>query len=80
MIKSTSFRTHIYVVEPIRLVRYELKKRVIVLMPCCNGRKESFELKKFAHKSQKINTTLLPLCQFATPLKDAHGVIHKPVS
>jgi uncharacterized LabA/DUF88 family protein len=36
--------------EPISLVRRRLKKKVLVLMPCGAGRKQSVELKKVANK------------------------------
>lgn len=69
--------------EPIRLVRRslvrrKLGKRVIVLHPCGPGRNPSFELKKVATKSLKLDTSLLPACQFPPTLKDAIGTIHKP--
>ena len=67
--------------EPIRLVRRKFSKPVIVLHPCGPGRKPSYELQKVASKSMKLDTSLLPACQFPATLTDAAGrTIHKPTS
>lgn len=67
--------------EPIRLVRQKFHKPVIVLHPCGQGRKPSFELRKVASKSVMVDASLLPACQFPTTLTDAAGrTIHKPAS
>lgn len=67
--------------EPIRLVRRKFGKPVIVLHPCGLGRPLSYELRKAASKSMRVDASLLPACQFPTSLTDAAGrTIHKPVS
>ncbi len=67
--------------EPIRLVRQKFHKPVIVLHPCGQGRKPSFELRKVASKSLMVDARLLPACQFPATLTDAAGrTIHKPAS
>jgi uncharacterized LabA/DUF88 family protein len=66
--------------EPISLVRKKLKKKVLVLMPCGPGRRESVELKKVANKAIKVDSTILVASQFPPQLSDAHGMIHKPAS
>lgn len=67
--------------EPIRLVRQKFHKPVIVLHPCGQGRKPSFELRKVASKSVMVDASLLTACQFPATLTDAAGrTIHKPAS
>jgi len=67
--------------EPIRLVRRKFGKPVIVMHPCSNGRKPSYELQKVASKSVMVDANLLPACQFPATLADAAGrTIHKPAS
>lgn len=66
--------------EPINLVRKRLKKKVLVLMPCGPGRRESVELKKAASKAIKVDAALIAASQFPPQLPDAHGMIHKPES
>ncbi|KAJ3080791.1 hypothetical protein HK102_002812 [Quaeritorhiza haematococci] len=67
--------------EPIRLVRQKFHKPVIVLHPCGQGRKPSFELRKVASKSLMVDASLLPTCQFPPTLTDTAGrIIHKPTS
>jgi len=67
--------------EPIRLVRKKFHKPVIVLHPCGPGRTPSYELRKVASKSVKVDTSLLPACQFPGTITDAAGrTIHKPAS
>ena len=64
--------------EPIRLVRGKFKKAVLVLHPCGPGRALSVELRRVATKSLIVDRSLLPACQLAATLTDAHGTIHKP--
>jgi uncharacterized LabA/DUF88 family protein len=66
--------------EPISLVRKRLKKKVLVLMPCAHGRRESVELKKAADKAIKVDPAILAASQFPQQLLDAHGTIHKPAA
>jgi uncharacterized LabA/DUF88 family protein len=66
--------------EPIRLVRQKFKKKVLVLHPCRPGRKLSFELRKVATKSLRVDNSLLPACHFPSTLTDANGTIHKPAT
>lgn len=64
--------------EPITLVRKKLQKKVLVLMPCGQGRRESVELKKVANKAIRVEPAILAASQFPPQLQDAHGMIHKP--
>jgi uncharacterized LabA/DUF88 family protein len=66
--------------EPIRIARRRLGKRVLVLLPCGPGRRESIELKKAANKALRVDLALLAACQFPPQIPDAHGVIHKPAT
>ena len=66
--------------EPIRLVRQNFKKKVLVLHPCRPGRKPSFELRKVAAKSMMLDISLLPACQLPQTLTDGVGAIHKPAA
>jgi uncharacterized LabA/DUF88 family protein len=66
--------------EPIHLVRKKLKKKVLVLMPCGQGRRESVELKKVANKALKVDPAILAASQFPPQLSDARGMIHKPAT
>lgn len=64
--------------EPIRVVRQELGKPVIVLMPCCNGRRQSVQLKKAASRAICVNPGILASSQFPSKLTDTVGDFHKP--
>jgi uncharacterized LabA/DUF88 family protein len=66
--------------EPISLVRKRLNKKVLVLMPCSGGRRQSVELKKVATKAVTVDPAILATSQFPPQLPDAHGMIHKPAS
>jgi hypothetical protein len=67
--------------EPISLVRTELKRKVLVLMPCCNGGVASIHLRKVASKAIRVDPANLAASQFAPSLTDAAGaVITKPAS
>jgi hypothetical protein len=67
-------------VEPIAIVRRKFGKPVIALMPCCNNRPESIDLKKVVSKAVAVDSTILAACQFPPQLADAFGTIHKPAS
>ena len=67
--------------EPIRLVRTELRRKVLVLMPCCNGGVPSIKLRTVASKALLVNPANLAAAQFPGSLTDAAGaVITKPAS
>jgi hypothetical protein len=67
--------------EPIRLVRMNLGKKVLVLFPVLPGRYGSNELKKAASLHHDIDATLLAACQFPRFVTDAKGrQIHKPTA
>jgi len=67
--------------EPIRLVRSELRKKVLVLMPCCNGGTPSIQLRKVASKAFLVDPVHLAASQFPDRLTDASGAtISKPAS
>jgi hypothetical protein len=63
-------------VEPIRIVRYELNLPVGVLNPCINT--PSHELRKTATFVKPIRKGVLSASQFPPRLKDAAGIFHKP--
>ena len=67
-------------VEPIRVVRQELHKRVLVLFPVQPGRHGSNELKKVATHHAVIDPAHLAAAQFPPQLPDAHGIVHKPAT
>ena len=68
-------------VAPIRIVRKKFNKPVIALMPVCNnGRSESYELKKVASKTVRVNASLLAASQFPMQMTDGIGTFHKPSS
>lgn len=64
--------------EPIRVVRREFGKRVLVVQPCCNGRRGNRELMQVASKAVRVDATILAASQFPVTMPDAHGMIHKP--
>ena len=66
--------------EPISLVRKKLKKKVLVLLPCGPGRRESVELKKVATKAVRVDPAIIAASQFLPQLSDIHGTIHKPAT
>lgn len=65
-------------VAPIRIVRKKFGKKVVALMPCCNGRAKSVELQKVASRAEKVNPQHLAASQFADQLQDSNGMFHKP--
>lgn len=67
-------------VEAIKIVRYELKKAVIVLNPFTDTTKgrPSVELSKVANFVKPIRTGVLAASQFPDPMTDSTGKFHKP--
>jgi len=65
---------------PIEVVRKKFARPVVVLFPCGGGRKPSYHLSKVASASPIINPAHLAAAQFPTPMTDAVGVFHKPVT
>jgi uncharacterized LabA/DUF88 family protein len=63
-------------VEPIRIVRHELKLPVGILNPFIQ--KPSFELRKCATFVKPIRAGVLAASQFPPSLKDARGTFYKP--
>jgi uncharacterized LabA/DUF88 family protein len=66
--------------EPISLVRRRLNRKVLVLLPCSLGRRQSVELKKAATKAIVVDPVILAASQFAPQIADPHGTVHKPAS
>jgi uncharacterized LabA/DUF88 family protein len=67
--------------EPIHLVRTELRRKVLVLMPCCNGGTPSIKLRTVASKALRVDPAHLAAAQFPGSLTDAAGaIITKPAS
>jgi uncharacterized LabA/DUF88 family protein len=63
-------------VEPVWLVRNELKLPVGVLNPFIHS--PSYELRKFATFVKPIRKGVLSACQFPPTLTDSSGTFHKP--
>src|SRR5664279_3402925 len=63
-------------VEPIKIVRNELKKAVIVLNPSLTT--PSQELARFATFVKPIRQGVLAASQFPEQLQDKNGLFHKP--
>ena len=61
--------------EPLKIVRYELKLPVGVINP---QKKASRVLAQHASFMKRIRTGVLQASQFPTPLRDARGIFHKP--
>jgi len=61
--------------EPVRVVRDEFKKNIIILNP---HKKFSAELVKYSSFRQKIKAHHLANCQFPPKLTDSNGRIYKP--
>ena len=61
--------------EPLKIVRYELKLPVGVINP---QKKASRVLAKHASFMKQIRAGVLRASQFTNPLKDAKGIFHKP--
>jgi uncharacterized LabA/DUF88 family protein len=67
--------------EPIHLVRTELRRKVLVLMPCCNGGVPSIKLRSVASKALLVDPAKLAAAHFPHSLTDAAGAtITKPAS
>lgn len=67
--------------EPVRIVSQELKLKVGVLSPVCRGRRRpSRQLLKHATFTKRLRDGVLRASQFADPLSDSKGAIHKPGS
>ncbi|MDP9152415.1 MAG: NYN domain-containing protein [Myxococcota bacterium] len=62
---------------PIKMIRDELKKSIIVFNP---RQVHSRELHACASSYRTIRPNAYGSCQFATPLTDAHGTITKPAT
>jgi uncharacterized LabA/DUF88 family protein len=68
-------------VEPIRLTRRRLGKKVLMLFPCAAGRHGSNELKKVALSHANVDPAILAASQFPRFITDATGRhIHKPAT
>jgi len=65
-------------VEPIRIVRLELGKRIGVFNPQ-KQKNPSIELMKNADFVKNIRSGVLRMCQFSDILHDSHGVFCKPL-
>ena len=63
-------------VEPVKIVRNELKLPVGVLNPFLQT--PSFDLRKYATFVRPIRAGVLPASQFPPTLKDANGTFYKP--
>lgn len=61
--------------EPLKIVRYELNKPVIILNP---HRKPSVELAKHASFIRQVRKGVLQASQFPAILADSNGTFHKP--
>lgn len=62
-------------IEPIRVVRQDLKLDVIILNP---HKQPSVELKRYATLIKPIRAGALKASQFPNSLRDAYGIFHKP--
>lgn len=65
-------------VEPIQIVRRELKLRVLVLTPERSAKHQSRELKKAATFFKAIPAAVLQHSQFPAAMEDVKGRFHKP--
>jgi hypothetical protein len=63
-------------IEPIKIVRNELKKAVIVLNPSLTT--PSQELARYATFVKPIRQGVLAASQFPAQMQDQNGVFHKP--
>ena len=65
--------------RPVRMVRDEFGKTVIVVNPVRKARRGVREMEEASTRMiHRISPTLLGRCQFPAQLKDAEGVIPKP--
>ena len=68
-------RQQIYLLEPVRIVRYELGKPVGML---CPHEHPSFSLKRLTSFMKPIRQGVLKDSQFPTTMKDSIGTFSKP--
>jgi uncharacterized LabA/DUF88 family protein len=64
-------------VEPVKIVRYELNKDVGMLNP---HKRPSYDLKRYVTFMKPIRKGVLRQSQFPAQLRDANGMFHKPHS
>lgn len=64
--------------EPIRLVKEELGKRIIVINP--HSRHPSIELRNIADEFKTIREGVLKACQFPLQMSDGRGTFEKPAT
>jgi len=62
-------------VEPVKIVRYELNKVVGMLNP---HKRPSYDLKRYVTFMKPIRQGVLRQSQFPAQLRDANGLFHKP--
>ncbi len=62
-------------VEPIRIVKEDLRKKVIIMNPF---KKNAFELEKIASEHRSIRTWMIEQSQLADTIEDENGLITKP--
>jgi NYN domain len=67
-------------IEPIRVTRQVLHKKVVILFPCLPGRHGSNELKAIATTHFNVDPAVLATSQFPSQINDGVGTIHKPAS
>jgi len=67
-------------IEPIRVVRDELRLPVGILNPQMDGHRVAWGLRKVASFYRPLSSSALSASQFSASLQDAVGVIHKPLS
>jgi hypothetical protein len=65
-------------VEPIKIIRNDLNKPVIVLNPY--PKKPSYEVRKYASFVKPIRRNVLASSQFPSTLQDTKGGFHKPAT
>lgn len=62
-------------VEPVRIVRLELNKRIGVINP---QKRPSRELQKYVDFIRQVRKGVLIECQFPDRIQDKNGTVHKP--
>lgn len=64
---------------PVRMVRDDFKKEVVVINPQRGARRGVWEMQRAASRVvHRINASLLANCQFPDPLADSGGTFSKP--
>ena len=63
-------------VIPVRMVREELQKQILILNPHKN---HSVELKRYSDSCQHITPAVLQASQFPNIMNDANGQFSKPI-